>query len=56
MYLTSKWIVLYIVGALRDLLCRFVYNCEIGTGADQTIINSFFEGAKAGARWSRHIG
>ena len=29
---------------------------QFGTDADQTIINSFFEGAKAGARWGRHIG
>ena len=27
-----------------------------GTGVDQNILNSFLEGAKAGAHWGRHNG
>ena len=45
-----------LVGALGIYCADLSTIVQFGTDADQTIINSFFEGAKAGARWGRHIG
>ena len=48
-----------IVGALREP--RGVYCADLSTSVkfdtevDQSILISFFEGAKAGAHWGRHI-
>ena len=48
-----------IVGALREPIVVYcVYlstSVKFDTEVDQSILISFFEGAKAGAHWGRHI-
>ena len=35
-------------------ICLQLTSMKFDTDVEQNILNSFFEGAKAGARWGRH--
>ena len=49
----------FLVGALREPIgvhCAYLStSVKFDTEVDQSILISFFEGAKAGAHWGRHI-
>ena len=52
-------VVFVLVQALRDILGGYCVDLStsmtFGTDVEQNILNSFFEGAKAGAYWGHHI-